>query len=100
MSGGHWNYEDDRLKNEIFGYDEEIKNPLGDIELSAMLLDMLKLLHEYDWYVSGDTGRERWDEARTNFKKRWLKGDRKEMLTKLVNERIDDLKIEILDSIK
>ena len=91
MSGGHWNYTDETLKDEIFGYDEENKDPLGDLELSQLLLDMLKLLHEYDWFVSGDTGGEDWYHAKRKFKERWLSGDRSENLKRLIDERLDEV---------
>ena len=56
MSGGHFDYNDKRLKNDMFGYEHEYKNPLEDREISNLVYDVLTLLHVFDYYKSGDTG--------------------------------------------
>lgn len=66
MSGGTWNYENDHLGQNIFGwnisfretigsesYQEELKhiirgNALNDFELSMLVYDVLCLLHTYE----------------------------------------------------
>ena len=55
MSGGRFDYLDLSLKNEIFGWSEKCYNVLEDVELSELVWDVLDLLHDYDWYISGDT---------------------------------------------
>lgn len=77
--GGYFDYQDARLKSEIFGWSDEAwrgRNVLEDRELSEMLFDMLNLLHDYDWYASGDTGESDYLEAKTAFKNKWLKNPR------------------------
>ncbi len=88
MSGGHFNYANDTLCHEIFGYGIDVNygekgfansprarkiNPLEDAELSEMVYDMFCLLHSYDWYVSGDTGPEDYLKDVQRFKQKWLK---------------------------
>ena len=68
MSGGYFNYLDSHLKNEIFGWSDKFHNVLDDRELSELVWDMLDLLHDYDWYISGDTGEDSWIKARKEFK--------------------------------
>ena len=73
MSGGHFDYIDSHLANQLFGckadprygmgdknYLESVKearkkNPLENKILSELTLDVFCLLHSYDWYASGDT---------------------------------------------
>ena len=57
MSGGHFEYLDSRLKEEIFGWTDKPTNVLEDRELSELVWDVLDLIHEFDWYYSGDTGK-------------------------------------------
>ena len=103
MSGGHWNYIDQDFKNELFDYEETPTNIVEDMEISELIFDVLTLLHDYDWYISGDTGRESYLEAKKKFKYKWLKGDRNERLKSMLNNRIDEvvagLKNEIEESL-
>ena len=51
MSGGHFDYMDRRL----YEWSSQVRmdgNPL----LADLLHDLGDLLHEYDWWKSGDTG--------------------------------------------
>ena len=88
MSGGHFNYANDSLCHEIFGYNIDANygekgfansptarktNPLEDAELSELVFDVFCLLHSYDWYASGDTGPEDYFTDVKRFKQKWLK---------------------------
>lgn len=81
MSGGHWNYQNDRLKTELFGYWNDDKfnpkyhNIVEDIKLSALIFDVFELLHDYDWYASGDYCEETWIESKKKFKDKWFKSN-------------------------
>ena len=72
MSGGHFCYMDSSLKNEMFGYVDAPHNVLEDRELSELAWDLLELIHNYDWYKSGDTGKQTYLDAKANFKKKWF----------------------------
>lgn len=78
MSGGFWDYKDNSLKFEIFNYKTETteqameENPLKDKIISGIVFDALNLLHEFDWYISGDTSEEDYRIAVKAFKDRWL----------------------------
>lgn len=99
MSGGYFDYLDDKLKTEIFGFGQEPKNAFEDKEISQLVWDMLDLMHEYDWYASGDTSKETYLEAKAEFKKRWL-SNRGVRVKRLINESIDDLKKELYETFK
>ena len=102
MSGGHFNYQDKQLKNVMFGYNHEYKNPLEDREISNLVFDVLTLLHVFDYYISGDTGEENYIKAKDEFKKKWLRNKNysQEVLTKIICEETEGLKNELLKMIK
>ena len=85
------------LTEEVFGYAEKLSDQFEDMEISALVWDVLKLIHEYDWYASGDTGREDYLKAKRVFKKKWLRGKNTETIKAIVNGRIDDLRSELTD---
>ena len=102
MGGGHFDYQDRQLKNDMFGYDHEYKNPLEDREISNLVFDVLTLLHVFDCYKSGDTGEENYIKAKDEFKKKWLRNKNyaREVLTKIICEETENLKNELLKMVK
>ena len=58
MSGGRFEYIDGRLKDEIFGWTDKPGNVFEDKEISELVWDVLDLIHDFDWYASGDTCKE------------------------------------------
>jgi len=96
MSGGHFNYEDSRLMGTIFDYKDKASNQFNDIEISQLVFDILNLIHDYDWYVSGDTGKDDWLKAKLEFKKKWLTGERSANLEAIIDARL----VEVRDELK
>ena len=85
MSGGHWNYTNDCVCNEIFnmspdygdrGFNKSAyaraRNPLEDSEISELVYDVFCLLHSADWYFSSDTGEETYRADIRRFKEKWF----------------------------
>jgi len=101
MSGGRFNYQDEYLKQDMFGYgDEKIKDPMEDIELSTLVFDVFNLIHDLDWYKSGDNGADDYAEAKVNFKKKWLRNENYDNLLKdLVTQEIKDLEDRLIEMI-
>ena len=113
MSGGKWDYINDRLSTEIFGYwistdridsgkkydvnlKEVIKmNPLEDHEITAIVYDVLCLLHSYDWAISGDTDEKTYREDVKKFKCKWLKTDEGERAKPIIDICINALREEL-----
>lgn len=91
MSGGHFQYEDSRLKNTIFDWEDKVTDQFEDMEISHLVWDVLNLIHDYDWYASGDTGKEDWLKAKAEFKEKWLKGDRNKLLESIIDERLAEV---------
>lgn len=73
MSGGHFDYLDQRAKNEIFGYfGEEKENVFEDREISELIWDVFELIHDFDYYKSSDTCKETYLKKKAAFKKKWF----------------------------
>ena len=72
MSGGYFDYKDRYLKDAIFGYGPRATNVFEDREISELVWDVLELVHDFDWYASGDSSEEKYLKAKTEFKKKWL----------------------------
>lgn len=94
MSGGRFEYTDSRLKNEIFGWSDAPHNVFEDREISELVWDVLELIHEYDWYASGDTGEESYLKAKEAFKKKWF-GDRDVRIQRIIDEALKECKDEL-----
>lgn len=110
MSGGHFEYLDQKLAREMFGWNIDICygekgfskvnkagaiNPLQDREISKLTWDLLCLIYSFDYYICGDTGEETYLEDLKYFKDKWLKPGRKETAKRLVDEECDELKKEL-----
>lgn len=101
MSGGHFNYQDSSLKSEMFGWgDKRYSDPMEDVELSQMVYELLDLLHDLDWYKSGDTGDENYLEAKAKFKNKWLRNKNyNDVIKDLIEEEFENKKQELLKMI-
>ena len=97
MSGGRFNYQDSNLKYEIFGRTDEPRNVFEDREISELVWDILNLIHDYDWYASGDTCKQTYLEAKAEFKKKWL-NNRGVRVRRIVDEAIERCKHELYDT--
>lgn len=99
MSGGHFEYKDSALKDEMFGWTDRPHNVLEDRELSELTWDLLDVIHAYDWYKSGDTCKETYLKAKEKFKKKWF-SNRGVNVRRIVDEAVADLKSELYESFR
>ena len=99
MSGGRFNYQDMTLKDEIFGYAgrDEIRNVFEDREITELIYDVFDLIHNYDWYASGDTNKSTYLEAKAEFKKKWL-DNRGVRVKRIVDDAIEGVKRELYET--
>lgn len=101
MSGGHFEYLNDRLCQDIFGWSispdygdrgfNQSKiarkiNPIEDLVMSELIFDVFCILHSFDWYKSGDTGEDDYKVDVRRFKDKWLN----QIPEQRVREIIDD----------
>lgn len=97
MSGGHFEYLDSRLKDEIFGWTDKPKNVFEDREISELVFDVLELIHEFDWYYSGDTSKETYLKAKTKFKTKWF-SNRGVRIKHTIDTAIDEARAELYET--
>ena len=99
MSGGYFNFEDSNLKFEIFGFGKTCSNVFEDKEISQLIWDVFDLLHDYDWYRSGDTCKDTWLKKKRLFKKKWIRSSFEQERTKqIIDESIEDLRKELYET--
>ena len=116
MSGGYWNYKNDALAYEIFGYEISTgcgqegpqyesnlrlavkQNPMGDAEVSALVFDVLCLLNAYDLAKSGDTDYEWYRKHLESFKQRWFKMPRAEQIRRIIEIAVSNLKEDLCET--
>ena len=65
MSGGHFNYMYHSIQDMYEGQ-------LLDPDLNRMFKDFVNLLHDLEWYESGDTEEEDYFKTVNDFKKKWF----------------------------
>lgn len=97
MSGGAFDYSQRNLAHELFGWDLTLdygkdgfdqsslagkKNPMEHRILSELVWDVLVLIHSLDWYHSGDTDEETYEEDVEYFKNKWLNFDTNKQVEK------------------
>lgn len=100
MSGGVFDYRDSSLQNEIFGWisdGDTIPNVFEDREISELIYDVFSLIHDFDWYKSGDSEKEDYIKAKTKFKHKWL-NNRGVRVNHIVNQAIENLRQELYET--
>ena len=92
MSGGHFNYANNALMDEIFpmswtGKRDPHDNPFHDIEISDLVYDVFGLIHDLDYYESADYGEGTYRQRLTEFKDKWFgKGAHQKRLLKYIDD--------------
>lgn len=100
MSGGRFNYIDGNLKSEIFGWHcegEPIPNVFEDREISELVYDILNLIHVFDYYDSGDTGKDKYLQKKAEFKRKWLNSC-EDRVKYIVDNAINEVKQELYET--
>lgn len=92
MSGGHFDYKDQAAKSEIFGYVDEPSNVFEDKEISELIWDVFDLIHDFDWYRSGDTSQEKYLKAKQDFKNKWFTDNRENRVKRIIDETVEKAK--------
>lgn len=100
MSGGHWNYNNITLCNEIFGWASDareaaFRNPLDDRLISEITWDLFEVLHQYDLYRSGDTDEEKYRDAARRFKNKWIHSPHEGCVLSMIDSVLADAKADI-----
>lgn len=88
MSGGSFDYKYSDIRYTYEGR-------MCDKELEELLQDFCDLLHDLEWWQSGDTVEEDYRESVTVFKKKWLNG-----YDDNTNARVERLKKNLIEQIE
>lgn len=91
MSGGSMNY--------ICYKVEEQANYMGDRELIELVKDVADLMHDREWYLSGDYGEDTWNKCARKFKEKWFKSSREERLKEMIESIFEDARKECMELI-
>lgn len=81
MSGGSYSYIFSRLSMECEGR-------MYDAEMNDLIEDLCEVLHDLEWWQSGDSSESRYRNTLTKFKSKWFKGDRQKRLKGYIDEQI------------
>ena len=85
MSGGSLNYFYYQLEDHVGDFDDK--------ELDSLVADLAKLFKDREWYLSADTGKGSWIEARDSFKKKWFtEHGRQERIEQYLSEFADEIR--------
>ena len=97
MSGGRFDYQDQYLRSEIFGYRDKPINVFEDREISELIWDVLNLIHDYDLYASCDTDKTDYLKTKQNFKHKWF-GPSDKRIKHTIDEALDEVKKELYET--
>lgn len=88
MSGGSYNYIYSQLQ-------VECENCMHDSEMDDMIHDLCKVLHDLEWWQSGDYDEEQYRETVAQFKTKWFRGDREERIKGYIDNQIGIVRKEL-----
>lgn len=80
MSGGSYDYIYNRLL-------DECENRMYDVEMDDLIKDLCEVLHDLEWWQSGDSSESCYRDTLKKFKAKWFNGDRKERLKGYIDEQ-------------
>ena len=85
----------DGIMDSVWSYIERASEQARDTEIKDLLKDLAKVLHDEEWYYSGDCGKEKYLETLCQFKEKWFKNNRTERLIEYVDDRLKYFKEEL-----
>ena len=85
MSGGSYEYIYERVE-------ELCKGQMFDAELNELIGDLCDVLHDVEWWQSGDMSEEEYRDTVKKFKAKWLHGDREVRLKGYIDAQVGQVK--------
>lgn len=85
MSGGSYDYI-------YLTLEETCEGQMYDAEMDDLIKDLCKVLHDLEWWQSGDTDEESYRKSLAKFKKKWFQGDRNKRLKGYIDNQIGKVK--------
>ena len=87
MSGGSMDY--------AFHHLDDLADQVNDKEIKELMNDLAKLMHDLEWWESGDYSKGQYEESLADFKKKWFGESRDERLLKYIDESLDEMKVNL-----
>ena len=87
MSGGQMDYVCFKI--------EECIDYVDDKEIKDLIQDLANLMHDLEWYLSGDYGKSDYEKTLFKFKDKWFGENRNKRLKGYITSTLDDMKWEI-----
>lgn len=93
MSGGSYDYK-------CYEFEDYYVGKMYDKELDELCKDLVKVLHDVEWWQSSDIGEEGYRKTVQKFKEKWLKQYNKDLcydfcphkaLTEAVKEKLEEI---------
>ena len=91
MSGGAFDYL-------CFKIEETYEGRMEDPVLDLLLMDFVKVLHDLEWYNSGDYGPETYQRTVNWFKSKWI-GQPAPILRDVVEQEIQNMRKRLLTAV-
>lgn len=88
MSGGSYDYI-------YYKLEETCSGEMHDAEMDDMIKDLCEVLHDLEWWMSGDTCEETYRKTLAKFKAKWFKGDRTTRLKGYIDKQIGVVRREL-----
>lgn len=88
MSGGSFNYMYARILDNYY-------NEMQDCEMNDLIMDLCAVLHDLEWWQSGDYGEDEYRKSVEDFKKKWISGQGNDD-----DARIKRIKTHVLEAVK
>jgi hypothetical protein len=92
MSGGSYCYK-------YCEVDDYYVGAMYDEELNEMMKDLVKVLHDVEWWQSSDIGEDSYRKTVKEFKDKWFNSDRSERLKPIIDRRINEVRTELINMI-
>lgn len=88
MSGGSYDYIYSQLE-------DECENRMYDSEMNMMIKDLCKVLHDLEWWQSGDYSEAEYRKSVNKFKEKWFKGDRTQIAKEYIDSQVEIIQNEL-----
>lgn len=92
MSGGSYDYK-------YYTIEEYYIGAMYDEELNEMMKDLVEVLHDVEWWQSGDISEDDYRKTVKEFKDKWFNADRSERLKLIIDRRINEVRTELINMI-
>lgn len=92
MSGGSYDYK-------YYIIEEYYVGAMYDAELDEMMKDLVEVMHDVEWWQSGDIDEDDYRKTVKEFKDKWFNTDREERLKPIIYKRINDVRTELINMI-